>query len=48
MFSGLSFFRLRRNPVFLFANNTKHTVKLFLSSGIFFSEKLGPGLFFEK
>ena len=41
------FFRLRRDPVFLFANNTKPIVEIFLS-WIFFSGKLGPGFFFFK
>ena len=36
---GHLFYRLRRDPVFLFANNTKRIVELFL---IPFSGKLGP------
>ena len=41
------FFRLRRDPVFLFTNNTKRIVEIFLS-WISFSGKLGPGFFFRK
>ena len=50
MFSGLDvffFFRLRRDPIFLFANNTKRIVELFLS-WIFFSGKLGHVFYFSK
>ena len=41
------FFRLRRDPVFFVANNTKRIVELFLS-WIFFPENSALEFFFEK
>ena len=45
MFSGLDIFRLRRDSVFLFANDTKRKVDFFLSYvlNIFFFWKIGGG-----
>ena len=51
MFSGLDiFFRLRRDPVLLFANNTKRQYsRILLDLDIyFFSGKSGFGFFFRK
>ena len=45
VFGSIYIFCLRRDPVFLLANNTKRIVELFLS-WIIFSGILGPGIFF--